>query len=86
MHAAVISYALPDVGRVIQRLDQASTMLGQLNPELRQAVLYAGFLTDVQAGRLDVRETPVAKMVHLVDQFCNLVESQFAEPSYPSYQ
>jgi len=75
-----------DVGRVIERLDHASSMLGQLNPELGQAVVYAGFLTDVQAGRLDVFHGPVAQMVQLAEQFCNLVEHHFAEPSYPSYQ
>jgi hypothetical protein len=73
---------LVDVSRVIKRLDQASTMLGLLNPERGHAILYAGFLTDVEAGRLDVREKPVAEMVLIVDQFCTLVEGEFAEPTY----
>lgn len=51
-------------------------VLEQLN---EQGVIYAGFLTDMQAGRLAVSNNTV-EMVKLVEAFCNLIETELPSP------
>lgn len=51
-------------------------ILDQLN---EQGLVYAGFLTDVQAGRLAATSNTV-EMVKLVEAFCQLIETELPSP------
>jgi hypothetical protein len=43
----------------------------------QHATMYAAFLTDLGAGRLDAADPNIADMVGLADEFCTLVESEY---------
>jgi hypothetical protein len=39
-----------------------------------QAIIYAGFITDVKEKRIDWRNQVVGKILDLVDDFCEVIE------------
>jgi hypothetical protein len=65
--------------RLVQRLDVCWNSLGETSPLRPQALIYAGFLSDVVAGRIDSNGSEVGEMLQLVGEFCGLVEAEQAE-------
>jgi hypothetical protein len=39
-----------------------------------QAIIYAGFITDVKEKRIDWKDKTVGKILELVDEFCGVIE------------
>ncbi|MEX3628420.1 MAG: hypothetical protein VB138_01970 [Burkholderia sp.] len=69
------------VNRLVDRLDACTARLGGESSERAQAIVYAGFLTDLSEGRLDVGDSEIGEMVDLIAQFCDLVEAQSSNPT-----
>lgn len=59
------------------RLDACLGRIDDSGVVKQHAVMYAAFLTDLEAGRLDGTDPNVAEMVGLADEFCALVESEY---------
>ncbi len=64
------------VDLLIDRLDKCFSMIRSANnAELeQQALIYAGFLTDIQAGNIKSDAPEISEMVGFIEQFCQLVE------------
>ncbi|MDH0342152.1 hypothetical protein [Chromobacterium haemolyticum] len=66
-------------------INRAKTQMDGLEPrpvldDLReQGLVYAGFLTDMQAGRL-ATSTQTSDMVKLVEAYCQLIETELPSP------
>jgi hypothetical protein len=59
------------------RLDLCIDRIGDSDLVKQHAVMYAAFLTDLGAGRLDATDPNVVEMVGLADEFCALVETEY---------
>jgi len=59
------------------RLDACIDRISDIGVVKQHAVMYAAFLTDLGAGRLNAADPNVAEMVGLADEFCALVETEY---------
>jgi hypothetical protein len=59
------------------RLDACIDRIDDSGVVKQHAVMYAAFLTDLGAGRMDAADPNVAEMVSLADEFCTLVETEY---------
>jgi len=59
------------------RLDACVDRIDDRGLVKQHAVMYAAFLTDLGAGRIDATDPNIADMVGLADEFCALVESEY---------
>lgn len=85
------AFLLKKVSSLIARLDGCFELIRQAKSESEigprpildqlneQGVVYAGFLTDVQSGRLAATPNMV-EMVKLVEAFCQLIETELPLP------
>jgi hypothetical protein len=55
----------------------------QISGLLQHCVVYAGFLSDVEARRIPADKT-VGDMVLMTEEFCQLIETTFVSPDTPS--
>lgn len=69
--------ATANIDRLIDRLNNGFTLIRSAgNAALeQQALIYAGFLTDIQAGKIDFG-APEMEMTDLIGEFCQLVEAE----------
>lgn len=63
-----------DVGALVKRLDRCFAVIASGTPERAQAIMYAGFLSDVDGKRLSCDDPNVFEMVGLVGEFCDVIE------------
>jgi hypothetical protein len=59
------------------RLDVCIDRIGDTGVVKQHATMYAAFLTDLGAARLDAADPNIADMVGLAEEFCALVESEY---------
>lgn len=64
------------INLLIDRLDKCFSLIrAAKNSELdQQALIYAAFLTDIQAGKIKSDTAEIPEMLDLIEQFCQLVE------------
>ncbi|WP_205182847.1 hypothetical protein [Burkholderia sp. LMG 13014] len=63
---------------LVKRLDRCWAGLDAMSAERAQALIYAGFLSDVVNGGFGADEPELGEMVGLVDDFCALAEAEAA--------
>lgn len=63
---------------LVERLDRCWPALDAMSAERAQALIYAGFLSDVVNGGFGGDDPEVGEMVSLVGEFCGLVEADAA--------
>jgi hypothetical protein len=62
---------------LVPRLDACIARIEEGSFVKEHAVMYAAFLTDLAAGRIDAADPEVMGLVALAVEFCTLVESEY---------
>lgn len=73
--------ATVNIDQLIDRLNNCFSLIrsaGNVALE-QQALIYAGFLTDIQAGKIDFG-APETEMMGLIEEFCQLIETELVSP------
>lgn len=63
--------------RLIPRLDACYGRIDEGSVVRTHATVYAAFLSDFVAGRLDANNPETVGMLGLADEFCELVEQEY---------
>ncbi|NRF83839.1 hypothetical protein HQ619_07850 [Burkholderia gladioli] len=63
--------------RLIPRLDACAGRIDEESIVRSHAMVYAAFLTDYVAGRIDVANPETVGMLSLADEFCELIEQEY---------
>ena len=73
--------ATANIDQLIDRLNNCFSLIRSAgNAALeQQALIYAGFLTDIQAGKIDFG-APEMEMTGLIEEFCQLIETELVSP------
>lgn len=63
--------------RLMNRLDTCVERIDRQSPVREHAVVYAAFLTDFAAGRMNVDDPKTMTLIGMANEFCDLVEREF---------
>lgn len=63
--------------RLIPRLDACAVRIDEGSVVRSHAMVYAAFLSDYVAGRIDAANPETVGMLSMADEFCELVEHEY---------